>query len=435
MEFKKYSYKTVESVFEELKRLGLDLPYSKDVNALLKPSSFAGKKMGNSIVLQPLEGCDANETGGPGDLTKRRYLRFAKGGSGLIWFEATAIDPEGRAQARQLILNEKNVDEYARLVEEIKETGLKENGYAPVVIHQLTHSGRYSRPNGDAAPWIARNNPLLEKDHPIAAERIVTDEMLEKLEQRYYTAAKLSQKAGFDGADVKACHGYLGSELLAGFTRENSRYGGSYENRTRFLKNSLLAVKSAVEPDYVVTTRLSLCDYFPFPYAFGVKQEEGSREPDLTEPLRLIDELKALIGLKGLNVSIASPYVNPHVSRPYDRGGYEPDEHPLEGVARFDRLIREAQEKNPDLDIINVGFSYLREYAPNFAAGALEAGIGKLAGFGRLLFADPDMPRQLRDHGKIEKSDVCVSCSLCTDHLRKGICTGCWVRDREIYKD
>lgn len=434
MEHKKFSYRTKEDLLAEAERVGVELTYADDVSILLKPTVLCGKPLANRIVIQPLEGCDAEESGAPGELTRRRYQRFARGGAGLIWFEATAIVPEGRAQARQLIINRENLDGYKRIVEEIKETCIRENGYEPVIIHQLTHSGRYSKPHGFAEPLVARNNPLLEKEQPLAADRIIADSDLERLEHTYYEAARLSVQAGFDGADVKACHGYLGSELLAAFTRPGP-YGGSYENRTRFLKNSLSAVRAAAPQEYIVSTRLSLSDCFPYPYGFGVVQEEGSRECDLTEPLRLIGELKELVGLKVLNTSIASPYVNPHVSRPYDKGGYVPEEHPLEGVARFIKLTKAVQEKNPDLEIINAGFSYLRQFAPNVAAGALEAGAGTLAGFGRLLFANPDLPGQLLREGKADAKKVCVTCSLCTDHLRKGICTGCFVRDREIYHD
>lgn len=434
MEHKKFNYKTKAELLAEAQRVGVELPYADDISILLKPYNVCGRSLANRIVIQPLEGCDADETGGPGELTRRRYQRFARGGAGLIWFEATAIVPEGRAQAHQLTINSKNVDGYKRLVDEIREICLRENGFNPVIIHQLTHSGRYSKPRGYAEPLVAWNNPLLEKDGPLGPDRIISDEELKRLEEVYYSAAKLSAEAGFDGADVKACHGYLGSELLGAFLRPG-QYGGSYENRTRFLKNSLAAVRSAAPSEYIVSTRLSMYDRFPYPYGFGVVKEEGNMEYDPKEPLRLIRELKERMGLQLLNTSIASPYVNPHISRPYDRGGYVPDEHPLEGVARFVKLTREIQQENPDITVINAGFSYLRKFAPNVAAGALETGAGRLAGFGRAIFANPDMPEQLRRKGCVDENRVCVSCSLCTDHLRKGICTGCFVRDREIYHD
>ncbi|MDD2960111.1 MAG: flavin oxidoreductase/NADH oxidase [Lachnospiraceae bacterium] len=434
MRYRKFNYKSKEELLDEASSIGVALPYADSVSELLKPYELCGKHLENKIVIQPLEGCDADEKAAPGELTRRRYRRFVQGGAGLVWFEATAIVPEGRAQAHQLMMNEKNVDAYKYLVEEIKETCLKTKGYEPVIIQQLTHSGRYSKPNGFSEPWIARNNPLLEREKPIENSRIITDSNLKRIEETYYEAARLSAAAGFDGADVKACHGYLGSELLAAFTRKGE-YGGSYENRTRFLKNSILAVRSATPETFIVSTRLGLTDYFPYPYGWGVVQENGSSKIDLTEPLRLIDELKSLVGLKVLNVSIASPYVNPHISRPYERGGYEPDEHPLKGVARFIETICEVQEKNKELPIINAGFSYLRQFAPNVAAGALEKGAGTLAGFGRAIFANPDLPRQLYEHGCVDEKRTCVSCSLCTDHLRKGCSTGCFIRDREIYHD
>ena len=434
MEFKQFNYKTKEDLVAEAARVNADIPFSDDISVLLQPGMFCDRKLGNSIVLQPVEGCDADAGGKPSELTRHRYMNFAEGGAGLIWFEATAIVPDGRAQARQLMMTRENMDDFKRLVDQMKSAGLKRNGYAPVIIQQLTHSGRYSHPNGPAEPWIARNNPLLEKQNPIPAERIISDQRLQELEQRYYEMARLSEQAGFDGADIKACHGYLGSELLASFTRTGC-YGGSYENRTRFLKNSLRAARAATEDCFIITSRLSLSDCFPYPYGFGVCEIEGSAKPDLTETLRLIGEMRDEIGIRGLNVSIASPYVNPHVSRPYNRGGYVPDEHPLEGIARFVQLVRAAQQNYPEITMINAGFSFLREFAPNVAAGALSTGAGRLAGFGRALLANPDMPHQLARDGFEDKKRVCVACSLCTDHLRQGRCAGCFVRDREFYHD
>lgn len=97
---------------------------------------------------------------------------------------------------------------------------------------QLTHSGRYSKPEGVAAPMIAYRDPLLDPPVKVTDDGpVVSDEYLDGLVDIYVQAAKLAKEAGFDGVDIKACHRYLFSELLSAFTREG-KYGGSFENRT-----------------------------------------------------------------------------------------------------------------------------------------------------------------------------------------------------------
>ena len=214
--------------------LGVNLPLSEQT-ALLWDEVDCGKvSFANRFVLQPMEGCDGTRDGRPDTLTKARYDRFAKSGAGLVWLEAVAIVPEGRANPRQLYLTEENLDDFKRLIEDMKETSLKEHGFEVKVIMQATHSGRYSKPNGVPEPIIAYNNPLFEKDKPIDSSRIISDDDLKRLEVCYGVSAALAEKAGFDGVDIKCCHRYLNSELLSAYTR-SGEYGGSFENRTRLL--------------------------------------------------------------------------------------------------------------------------------------------------------------------------------------------------------
>ena len=210
--------------------LGLELPYAEDVSVLGKELKIGSKTIHNRLACQAMEGCDGTPGGSPDELTIRRYDRFAKGGAGLIWFEATAVLPEARANPRQLYLHDGNLDDFKREVERIKETAIKENGYEPVVIMQATHSGRYSKPEGKPAPLIAYNNPIFEKENPISSDRIVTDDYLDTVKDALVKGAVLAEKAGFDGVDIKACHRYLNSELLSAYHRPG-RYGGSLENR------------------------------------------------------------------------------------------------------------------------------------------------------------------------------------------------------------
>ena len=170
-----------------------------------------------------MEGCDGEVDGSPGELTFRRYRRFAESGGALIWEEATAIVPEGRANPRQLMLTEKNLDSFRRLTDEIREYSQRKNGFAPLLILQATHSGRYSKPQGTPAPLIAYHNPIFEQKVPIDDARIVSDDYLKRLPEQYAKTAVLAAKAGFDGVDIKACHRYLMSELLSACLLYTSR--------------------------------------------------------------------------------------------------------------------------------------------------------------------------------------------------------------------
>ena len=206
------------------------------------------------------------------------------------------------------------------------------------IIAQLTHSGRYSKPNGVARPITAVKIPFLFADGKDEYEP-VSDEYLKGLIPYFVKAAKLAKKAGFDAVDIKACHRYLISELLGAFSRPGE-YGGSFENRTRLLLEIIDAVRAEVEIEVVV--RLNIYDAIPFPFGFGVSKEDFHK-PDLSEPIRLLNLLYEH-GVRFVDLSCGNPYYNPHVGRPYDQGGYLPPSHPLEDDVRMLTLICDMQK-------------------------------------------------------------------------------------------
>ena len=167
-----FHYQTPEELKNAAEAVGAPLPLTDDLSILQKKLTFGKHEMHNRIVIQPMEGCDGTADGRPAELTLRRYDRFARSGAGLIWAEAVAITPEGRANPRQLWLTRDNLDDYKRFVYDMKQTCLKENGFEPIVIMQATHSGRYSKPEGVPAPLIAYTNPMFEGDRPIAADPV-----------------------------------------------------------------------------------------------------------------------------------------------------------------------------------------------------------------------------------------------------------------------
>ena len=432
---KTFHLRDLDLLREELAELGLSLPIDMDVNVLGEAVAVARLQTPNRFVVQPMEGFDSDRDGGPGELSFRRYRRYAEGGAGLIWFEATAILHEARSNPRQLWLHEGSVDTYARLVEATREAARKNFGHDLVMTIQLTHSGRYSKPEGEPRPMIAHHSEVLDPKHGLPPDYpLVTDDYLDRLEDTYVEAARLAARAGFDGVDIKSCHRYLISELLASFTREG-KYGGSLENRSRMLREVTARVAAEV-PGVFVTTRMNVYDAIPRPYGFGVDRDDY-QVPDLREPIEVIGQLREL-GLPLLNVTIGNPYYNPHYGRPFDQpaaGLQAPEEHPLAGVVRFIEITRGVQEAFPELPVVASGYTWLRHLSPHVAAGVIRSGGATLFGQGRNSFAYPDSPKDVLATGRMDPHKTCVTCSGCTQIMRDGTMTGCVVRDYEVYAE
>ncbi len=435
-EHDRFRFHSLEELQNKIDELGLELPFSDDFSILATPVAYGKKMVPNRLGCHPMEGCDGLANGAPSELTFRRYRRFGAGGAGLIWVEACAITKESRANPRQLWIHEETVADFKKLVEITREEAGKSMDHDPFLVLQLTHSGRYSRPVNKPAPIIAHHSDVLDPRHNLPPDYpLITDEELDRLQNVYVQAAVLAYEAGFDAVDIKSCHRYLMSELLASHTRENSRYGGSYENRVRLLLETAAKISKAV-PELEVTSRLNVYDAISYPFGWGVDREDYQK-PDLTEPLKLIGQLQEL-GYHGINVTIANPYYNPHYGRPYDRpiiGGYPPKEHPLEGVERLLRMARIVQTAYPDLTIVGTGYSWLRHYIPYFAAGAVKEGWNAIAGLGRGGFAYPDFAHDIIKNGHMEPLKVCIACSSCTQIMRDHGTAGCVPRDPEIYAE
>ena len=418
--------------FEEIiKNEKLEIPYSDNLKILDTPITLYKKTIPNRIAIQPMEGCDGTYEGAIDELTHRRYLRFAKSGAGVIWFEATAVANEGRANPRQLFLNEKTLDSFKKLIFEVRETAYKETKTEPVLIMQATHSGRYSKPNGVPEPLIAYNKPIFEGDNPISSDRILSDDYLKALEEKYAVSAKLAQEAGFDGVDIKCCHGYLMSELMGAYLRKGE-YGGSYENRTRLYFNAFQNAKNAVSDDFIVTSRINVYDGFPYPYGFGVNEHDGLT-PDLTEPIKVIKTLKERFNTELIDVTIGNPYVNPHVNRPYNAGPYKSPEEPIKGVERMMKCVGEIQRSFPDMTVIGSAFSFMKDEGANIAAGAVKSGVCKIAGFGRQAFAYPEFYRDIKEKGAMDERKCCLACGKCTELMRAVKVAGCVIKDKDVY--
>lgn len=406
------------------------LPHTENISVLATPLKVKNKTLHNRIVYQAMEGCDGTREGTPDELTIRRYTRFAKGAPALIWFEATAVMQEGRANPRQMYLNEKTVDDFKRMVEMIKETGVKENGFEPVVICQLTHSGRYSKPEGVPAPRIAYNNPIFEGDTPIPSSAILTDDELDRICEALVNGAKMAENVGFDGADIKCCHRYLLCELLSAYNRPG-RYGGSLENRTRLVRTAAKGAIDICSEDFIVTSRMNIYDGFVYPYGFGVVDGDGIN-PHYEEAKMLAKALVDL-GMPMLDFTMGNPYFNPNVNRPFVGSLDKFGDHPMFGVERMLKGIGEVKKAVPNIPVISSGISFLGTEGAKVNAACIEAGMFDMAGFGRQTLAYPDCAKDITVGGGLDRKKICIACGKCSEIMRAGCTPGCVIRDTEIY--
>lgn len=427
--------------------LSIEIPVQEDVSILGEPVKIGPFTAPNRLAVNPMEGADGDNAGNPGALTLRRYKRFTAGGCGIIWAEAIAVVVEGRANPRQLWLNDQSKATFAKLITQSRQSARDSMGksHNPIIVAQLTHSGRYSKPQGTAKPIIPQRDPyrdaMIPQQPPVKNTKsaiadnwpIVTDDYLEDLVEHYVKAAKLAFEAGFDAVDVKACHGYLINELLACHNREG-KYGGSFENRTRFLLAVIDAIKRELGEDKTVVTRLGIYDAIPYPFGWGVDKNDYTKA-DLTEPKKLFT-LLAERNIPMINVTIGNPYFNPHFGRPFNEpivGGYESPENPLQGVVRMIQLTAEMQKAFPDTALVGPGYSWLRHFLPNVGAAVLKNKMASIIGAGRMSLAYPDFAKDILTKGKLDPNKVCIACSGCTQIMRDGGMAGCVVRDNKVY--
>ncbi len=434
-EHAKFSYRHSDELRADAEAKGLRLPWSDDLAPLHGEVKVGGKAAPSRFAVLPVEGRDANPDGSPSDLTFRRYRRYGAGGSGLVHFEAVAFAQRSRSSDRQLLLTPDNAHTFRRLLEETKKAARVAIGREPLCYIQLQDSGRYTHAGG-TGPRLVQPVPEFDALARVpAGTPMVSDDDLARTCEEYVAASALARDLGFDGVDVKACHRYLTSDLLGARNRPG-RYGGSYENRVRLVLDMVDGVRRAVpDPGFQIISRLNLYDAIAWPFGWGVAEREGDPAPDLAEPLRLLGQLRDR-GLVFIATTCGTPYGRAWINRPFDRsmpGARQAPEHPLEGVCRGIAITAEAQRAYPDLPMAGFGYSWLRQFIPNVAAGIVRDGGAAFVGLGRELLAYPDMPLDILRKGAADSRKVCVTCSYCSEVMARGGIAGCYVRDQEGY--
>jgi 2,4-dienoyl-CoA reductase-like NADH-dependent reductase (Old Yellow Enzyme family) len=458
-----FKFRSALELQSQCGEMGIEMRLSSDLAGLFRPVDLGTRRVGNALCIQPMEGCDGTIEGDPDELTFRRFERFGAGGAKLIWGEATAVVEEGRANPRQLVINDANVAKFARLLQVCRQAHRAACGPDDDLLIglQLTHSGRYSY----RGPMLACHDPLLDPltvadkssgRRVCESEPLLEDDYLKRLPDRYARAAQLAFAAGFQFVDIKQCHRYLLSELLAARTRTGP-YGGCLENRTRLARDIFSAVRSLV-PGLMLASRVNVFDGVPFRKnpvtgtgepclpetraltSWGTN-ESAPLVPDLTEPILWIGEMQRL-GVTLINISMGNPYASPHLLRPAEYppvDGYGPPEHPLLGVDRHFRLAATLQRAFPDLAMVGSGYSFLQEFLFQAGAANLQDRRITFVGVGRASLAHPDFARRLQEDGRLDRKRVCRTFSYCTalmrsKHNEQGqFATGCPPFDKEVY--
>ncbi|HSR31839.1 MAG TPA: NADH:flavin oxidoreductase [Anaerolineae bacterium] len=453
--------KTADDFRSYLDQLGVELPFDAELQAgpdapLAQPYHLRnGFTMGNRCCVLPMEGWDGTTDGRPTELTIRRWRRFGLGGAKLIWGgEAVAVRPDGRANPNQLMINERTLPDLVALRETLVQTHESHFHRTDDLLIglQLTHSGRFARPEQGKGlqPQILYHHPILDARFGLSPDApLMTDDQITDLVQDFVRAAGLAWQAGFHFVDIKHCHGYLGHEFLSAVDRPG-RYGGSLENRTRFLREVVTSIREEV-PELEIGVRLSAVDLIPFrpgedgrgepvrwhqgeyPYAFG--GDGSGLGVELAEPYEFLD-LLASLDVELVNVTAGSPYYNPHVTRPAlfpPSDGYKPPEDPLAGVARQIAVTASLKKHRPELMIVGSAYTYLQEWLPNVAQNVVRTGMADFVGLGRMTLSYPDMVADVLAGRPLQRKLICRTFSDCTTAPRSGLVSGCYPLD-EFYK-
>ncbi|MBI5034770.1 MAG: NADH:flavin oxidoreductase [Chloroflexi bacterium] len=454
------SLKTIQDFRAHVAKLAIDLPIDDAMSAgkdapLAQPYRLPnGFVVGNRFCVLPMEGWDGEVDGRPSELTYRRWQHFGLSGAKFIWGgEAVAVRHDGRANPNQLIAKPEFLREFIQLREGLVNAHKEHFDSADDLFIglQLTHSGRFCRPNHKKKlePMILYHHPVLDRKFGVPPDYpVMSDDAIKRLIDDFIVAAKFAHQAGFHFVDIKHCHSYLGHEFLSAIDRPGN-YGGCFENRTRFVREIVAGIRANV-PGLHIGVRLSAFDFIAYrPGANGVGEPESFDKPyryafggdgtgqgiDLTEPKKFLD-LLASLDVKMVCITAASPYYNPHLMRPATfppSDGYQPPEDPLVGVARHVNVVKQLKQYRPDLALVGSSYSYLQEYLPNVAQAVVRNGFADFVGLGRTILSYPDIAADILAGRALQRKRVCRTFSDCTTAPRNGMVSGCYPLD-EFYK-
>lgn len=388
-------------------------------NALFKPIKIGPKTATNRFVINAMECCDSDEQGNPTENTYKRYTNLFNGNAGVIVLEAITVTYESRGRKTQLGIMPRNQDALTKFVSEMRKVNDK-----PIFLFQLTHSGELSHPDF--------SHRVCVKPLPGFGGDLLSEDDILKIQDEFVLAAKICHDAGADGIDMKLCHGYLGSQLLRPYNDRKWKYGGPWENRSRFAFELIeRIIKEVNDPDFLVGSKVSVWEGFPG----GC----GSAGPDtaimdLTEPIALVKGLEER-GASYILQSAGSPSITLALSQP-DRA--------IPDYAYLHFSFSQTLKKNlkPETVVIGSAYSVFRDGKNNLQAVNREEssllywgnknitdGVVDMIAIGRQSLADPLLPAKVMA-GTLKEINWCAACDNCIELLIRQQNVGCCTYNR-----
>jgi 2,4-dienoyl-CoA reductase-like NADH-dependent reductase (Old Yellow Enzyme family) len=347
----------------------------------------------------------------------RKYAALARGRPGIIHIESSDVTTRTQARSNRLLILDHNMPGLEKLVKEIRTINSES-----LIVFQLSHAGRLSDPVFKPPMYVYRTN---------GSDRIMSIQDIEETREEFVSAARRAWKVGADGVDFKQAHSFIGDDFLHPANTRPDRYGGSWENRTRFFRETLTRMREVIsDPDFLIGSRIT--PYEGLPGAFGSAGPEDVAE-DLTEPIAFA-RLMEKHGINFINVSAGSAAGNLEMLMP--TASYP------EGVFRHFSWTR-AIKQSVSIPIIGSGYSRLSNgdkalhisdmAKANFLYWAeknVRDGHTDLVGVGRQSIADPEFARKILE-GREAEVRWCITCQECTTLLGSNKRVGCTIYDKE----
>ena len=391
---------------------------------LLEPVKIGPRVAQNRFFVQAMETNMEDPSGNPSEETTQRYCDLAAGEAGLITLEAITVTRESRARDNQLTIMPQNQEPLTKFMDKVHAANPKS-----LVVFQLTHSGELSNP---AFSRRVTPNPL-----PGYGGDVLTEDDVAHIMDDFVQAAKIAYDAGADGIDLKLCHGYFGSQMIRPYNDRNWKYGGSWENRTRFPYELMERIRKAVpDKNFLIGSKISAWEGFPG--GFGT---EGPHSPimDLTEPLDLIKGLEER-GASYIVQSAGSPSITVSLTQADKHVPYFAYLHQY-----WAKEFRKALK--PETVVIGSNFSPFRNGKNglcavteeesnllNYSEWCVENDVCDMIGLGRQSFADPFLPKKVRE-GKLDEIKYCLLCDSCLELLIQQSKVGCVAFDKKAHEE
>lgn len=358
---------------------------------LFEPINIGRLRIKNRTCMAPMHTKYASESGEVTPKLIDYFVERAKGGVGLIVVENTCVDWEtGKGDGNPVTIHD---DRFRPGLHELVKSVHR---YGAKIIPELHHVGRQTfRSNlGGRSPLSAS---AIQSEVGGDMPRAMNEVEIWQAVDNFRNAARRAKEAGFDGVELHGAHGYLFNCFLSPRTNKRSdKWGGSFENRSRFAVETVRAVREAIGPDFPLFFRMSAAESTEG----GLTLEEGLRYARLLQSE----------GVDCLDIT---------------HGTYESIKHfPMQGDP-LDQLVylAEAVKKAVGIPVIAVGSLGID---PAVAESVLVEGKADLIHFGRELLAEPRLVEKIRE-GRFDEARKCIRCNECTGSIDKGHYLACAV--------